>query len=194
MSKFVSGKVRFSYCNAFEPREQLDGSKKYSTEIIIRKDDTATITALKKAMKDAVEKKWGGKPPSGLNNPLVDSQKKTKQDGSPLGAEYDNSYYLRLKSTDPIGVIDAKGMAISSGLESGDYGRISAVAYAYDTPLGKGISFFWNNAQLLEKGEPLGGGKSSANEDFGVIQAIANDFNTQVDEVLGSLEEDTTPF
>ena len=58
---------------------------------------------------------------------------------------------------------------------SGDYGRVSVTAWAYDTAGNTGVSFWLNNIQLLEKGESLGG-KSSAADDFGIAKpAVTND-------------------
>ena len=55
-TKVVTGKVRFSYCNIFEPREpQGGGEAKYSVTLLIPKSDTATLNKIKLAIAEARE-------------------------------------------------------------------------------------------------------------------------------------------
>ena len=42
MSNLVTGKVRFSYANVFEPRVTPNGDKKYSITLLIPKGDVDT--------------------------------------------------------------------------------------------------------------------------------------------------------
>jgi hypothetical protein len=67
--------------------------------------------------------------------------------------------------------VDAHGHDIlgSQDIVSGDYGRVSLNAYAYDQAGNKGVSYGLNNIMLLSKGESLGGAKPSAASDFGVV-------------------------
>ena len=51
-TKFVTGKVRFSYANVFQPAETPSGTLKYSVSILIPKSDTETITRFKKAFEE----------------------------------------------------------------------------------------------------------------------------------------------
>lgn len=170
MSKVITGKGRFSYLNWASPkRNELSGKDEYSTEFLIPKSDATTIAALKAAMKAALEKKFGQAFPKNLRNPLRDGDTETKQDGTPLGAEYKGHYFIRCKSNEQAGVVDAQGQPIlaANDFVSGDYGRISVTAYAYSQAGNSGVAFWFNNAQKLEKGEALGG-KASAADDFGV--------------------------
>jgi hypothetical protein len=57
----------------------------------------------------------------------------------------------------------------SQDIVSGDYGRVSLNAYAYDQAGNKGVSYGLNNIMLLSKGDSLGGAKPSAASDFGVV-------------------------
>lgn len=180
--KVITNKVRMSYLNWSAPREGLDGKLSYSVELLIPKSDTETVTKIKAAMKAALEKKFGAKFPAGLKNPLQDGDTKLKADGSPLGEEYKGHFFVRAKSTDQPGVVDLQGRPISDVMQfgSGDFGRASIAAYAYDTPMNKGVAFGLNNLQFLERGPSLGGAKSTANEDFGVVNSAASDFETPV--------------
>ncbi|MFZ9454899.1 MAG: ssDNA-binding protein, partial [Bacteroidia bacterium] len=81
MSKVITGKGRFSYLNWASPKlNEMNGKNEYSTEFLIEKTDATTIAALKAAMKSALDKKWNGKYPSNLRNPLRDGDTETKQD------------------------------------------------------------------------------------------------------------------
>ena len=52
-TKVITGKVRFSYANVFEPRKNDDGTEKYSVSLLIDNDDTKTINSIKKAIESA---------------------------------------------------------------------------------------------------------------------------------------------
>ena len=179
MSKIITGKTRMSFLNWSAPRKnELNGKEEFGTELLIPKSDEETIKAIKAAMKSALTAKFGDKFPPKLRNPLKDGDVETKADGSPLADYYKDHMFLRVKSTEAPGVIDSKGNEIRNANDfvSGDYGRASITAFAYDQAANKGVSFYLNNLQLLEKGEPFGGGKSSASDDFGVKSEAMSDF------------------
>ena len=55
-TRVVTGKVRFSFCNLFEPRAiQEDQAPKYSVMLLIPKSDTGTITRIKNAIDSAAK-------------------------------------------------------------------------------------------------------------------------------------------
>ena len=75
-TKVVTGKVRFSYANVWEPRA-MEGSDraKYSVSILIPKTDSATLARVKEAIDTALKEgiaKLGGKIPPTWKNPLRD--------------------------------------------------------------------------------------------------------------------------
>lgn len=170
MSKVITGKGRFSYLNWASPKKnELSGKDEFTTQFLIPKSDTTTIAALKAAMKNALDKKFGPAYPKNLRNPLRDGDTETRQDGSPLGAEYQGHYFIGIKSSEQPGIVDEAGQPILAANEfvSGDYGRVSVTAWAYNHTGNAGVAFWFNNAQRLEKGQPLGN-KSSAADDFGI--------------------------
>lgn len=177
MSKVITGKGRFSYLNWASPKKnELSGKNEYSTEFLIPKSDTKTITDLKAAMKSALDKKFNGKYPANLRNPLRDGDTETKQDGSPLSDEYKGHYFIRCKSNEKPQTVDANGWEIltANDFVSGDYGRVSVTAYAYSQAGNNGVAFWLNNIQMLSKGEALGS-KSSALDDFGIAKSVPQD-------------------
>lgn len=168
MTKVVTGKVRFSYLNWAQPKlNDLSGKTEYSTQIIIPKSDTETIAKVQAAIEAAKQKKWQGKAPASCRNPLRDGDTEVKEDGSPMPAEYKGCYWINIKSDTKPGVVgpDRQALIEPSEFVSGDYGRVSMNAYAYDAKGNKGVAFGWNNAQFLAKGEALSG-KTRAEDDF----------------------------
>lgn len=179
-TKVITGRVRMSFLNWFAPRKNdLNGKDEYSAELLIPKSDTTTINALKAAMKEAIVGKFGEKIPPNLRNPLKDGDTATKADGSPLADYYKGHLFLRVKSTEKPGVIGADGTELrdASQFVSGDYGRASIVAFAYDQAVNKGVSFYLQNLMFMDKGEAFGGGRTSASDDFGVKSSAASDFS-----------------
>ena len=176
MTRVVTGKVRFSYFSALTARKnELNGKEEFSTQVLVPKSDTETVSALKNAAKEALVAKFGDKIPKTVRNPLRDGDTETKSDGSPLGPEYVGHYYFNTKSMTKPGAVDAHGHDIlgSQDIVSGDYGRVSLNAYAYDQAGNKGVSFGLNNIMLVAKGDSLGGAKPSAAADFGISKGAA---------------------
>ncbi len=62
-TRVVTGEVRLSYAHVYEPNSIQGGKPKYSVSLVIPKSDTATITAIEKAI-DAGIAKFGGKRPN----------------------------------------------------------------------------------------------------------------------------------
>lgn len=85
-TKVVTGKVRFSYANVWEPRA-MEGSDraKYSVSILIPKTDSATLARVKEAIDTALKEgiaKLGGKiPPDVEEPPPRRGHRKTGQPG-----------------------------------------------------------------------------------------------------------------
>lgn len=171
-TRVVTGKVRFSYFSALTARKnEMNGKEEFSTQVLVPKTDTETLNQLKSAAKAALTAKFGDKIPKTVKNPLRDGDTEVKSDGAPLGDEYKGHYFFNTKSTNKPGAVDAHGHDIigSADIVSGDFGRVSLNAYAYDQAGNKGVSYGLNNIMLLAKGDSLGGAKPSAASDFGVV-------------------------
>ena len=177
-TKVVTGKVRGSYVNLMQPRQnEMNGQKEYSLQVLVPKSDEVTVNALKAAAKKAIADKWP-QPPKGMRNPLRDGDTETKQDGSPLGPEYAGHYFFNAKCAadkhKPT-VIDKAGVELfeHDAVKSGDYFRVSVNAYAYDRSGNRGVSFGLNNVQLVERGDSLGSVRATAHEEFNVQPGAA---------------------
>lgn len=170
-TKVITGKVRLSYANLFEPRSINGSEPKYSVSLIIPKSDKQMIEVIKQAIENAKQRdkgKWGGKIPANLKLPLRDGDEEKPDDEA-----YANSYFINANSTVPPTVVGtekdkATGKAIRLTEEevySGCYARVSINFYGFNAAGNKGIACWLGNVQKLEDGERLGGG-STAEEDF----------------------------
>ena len=176
-TRVVTGEVRLSYANLFEPKS-IQGSKpKYSVSLIIPKSDKATLAKIEAAIDAAIEAgiaKFGGKRPNkaALKLPLRDGD--TERDDE----AYANSMFVNANSTTPPQAVDESLAPIldRSQVYSGCYGRASITFYAFNTNGNKGIACGLGNVQKLRDGEPLGGGHVSAEEDFAAFSAANEDF------------------
>ena len=179
-TKVVTGKVRLSYANIFEPKSINGSDPKYSVSLIIPKDDTQQIEVIKQAIENAKERdkgKWNGKIPANLKLPLRDGDLERPEDEA-----YANSYFINANSTRPPAVVGteidrATGKAIRLGEDevySGCYARVSINFYGFNAAGNKGIACGLGNIQKIADGERLGGG-STAEEDFEFEEVDVND-------------------
>jgi len=166
-TKVVTGKVRFSYANVFEPRAAQEGKKeKYSVSILIDKKDKKTLEKVENAIQAALEAgkaKLGGKIPAKWKNPLRDGDEERPDDEA-----YEGVMFVNANSDRKPGLVDSDLNPILEREEfySGCYGRASITFYAFNTQGNKGVACGLNNLQKLDEGDRLSGG-SSAEEDFG---------------------------
>ena len=175
-TKIVTGEVRFSYVNVFEPKSINGSDEKYSVSLLIDKRDTKTIEAIERAIeaaKQAGVAKFGGKIPPVLKLPLRDGDTERPDDENYAGKMFVNANC----KTKP-GLIEKNGMEIIDTTEfySGCYGKASVTFYAFNSNGNKGIACGLNNIMKTRDGEPLGG-RSRAVDDF------ANDI--EEDDIFG---------
>lgn len=164
--KFVTGKVRFSFVNVFEPAATPSGAMKYSVSILIPKSDKETVTRFTKAFEECKQANvnfFGGAIPKLFKGGLRDGDTE-KEDPT-----YAGHYFINASGNEKPGIVDADLNPIIDPSEfySGCYGRASIVLYPYDQSGSRGIAAGLANVQKLEDGEKLGG-TSSAASDFAV--------------------------
>lgn len=171
-TKVVTGKVRFSFVNIFEPKASGDnGELKYSIMVLIPKSDTVTLGKIKAAMADAREafcKKNGASAlPANPINPLHDGDGVKPNSGEPYGPECKGCYVMNASCSakqKPV-IVDAFRNEITDPGEvySGCYGRVAINFYGYSNKK-KGIGAGLQSIQKLHDGEPLGGARGSADD------------------------------
>ena len=166
-TKVVTGVVRLSYANVWEPKSINGGAEKYSVSLIIPKADTKTLGAIQKAIDAAIDEgrgKFGGKVPSKatLKLPLRDGDVDRPDDEA-----YTNCYFVNANSSSAPEIVDKSLNPILNRSEvySGVYARASINFYAFNSNGNRGIACGLGNIQKVRDGEPLGG-KTSAADDF----------------------------
>lgn len=171
MSNLVTGKVRFSYANVFEPRITPNGDEKYSVTLLLPKSDTESyqniMTAINNCIQENLADTFKGVMPANLRLPVYDGDG-LKESGAPFEPECKGCWVIPAKSNTTPEVVDANVNPIISKNEfySGCYGRASIRFYAYSQNGNKGIGCGLGNVQKLEDGQPLDG-RTTAAEDFG---------------------------
>ena len=165
-TKVVTGVVRLSYANVWEPVSIKGGTPKFSASLIIPKDDEKTLAAINAAIDAAIQdgvSKFGGKIPNraALKLPLRDGDIERDDEA------YKGSYFVNANSTTAPQIVDRAVQPILDRGEvySGCYARVSINFYAFNTNGNRGVACGLGNIQKVKEGDPLSG-KSSAVVDF----------------------------
>lgn len=169
-TKVITGKVRFSYANVWEPKSINGSNPKYSISLLIPKSDTQTLSNIKQAIENAKQvglSTFNGKIPANLKAPLRDGDIERPDDDI-----YKGCYFINANSINKPGILDKYKNPITNREDfySGCYGYASINFYAFNTNGNKGIACGLNNLMKIEDGEALGG-RASAEMDFGSITA-----------------------
>lgn len=169
---------RLSYAHIWSPSTNPDGTPgKYSTALLIPKDDEKTLAKIRKAIKNAeIEGKSklankSGKIPANIKTPLRDADEEEIDDEA-----YKGCYFFNASSKSKPGVVDGRLRRIEDESEvySGCYCNVSVNFYAFAVEGNKGIAAGLNNIQKVKDGDRLSGG-STAEEDFEVIESDEED-------------------
>lgn len=197
-TRVITSEVRFSFCHLAEPYSYADDGQqtpKYSISMIIRKDDTHTLEAIKKNYEEAIQRgieKFGEsfrrkatplvRPVGSDSGLLVDCDKDERYEGD---ADYKNCYILQAKSITPAPVyaVETGKRALSaeeikSIVYSGCYGKVLFNFYPYNNRK-MGIACGLDSVLKTRDGESLGG-RVNAMDYFG------DDLNSAADSLLGS--------
>lgn len=181
MTKVVTGKCRFSFCNIFEPKASGDnGDLKYSVMLLIPKSDTATLGKIKAAIAEArekfCEKNGASALPANPINPLHDGDGVKPNSGEPYGPECKGCYVMNVSSKQKPVVVDAFRNEITDPAEvySGCYGRAAINFYGYSNKK-KGIGAGLLSVQKLHDGEPFGTVGSADDFNDGYSEGLDDD-------------------
>jgi len=162
----VIGPIRFTYCAVFEPKPNQSGVLKYSTGILIDKNDKNLITKVKSLIDAAVAKGIQNNKFSAAQSksakfkyPLRDGDEfYTEQPGADREA-YKGNLFMNASNSDPIGVIDKFGHQIINRNEfySGCYGLADVSFFPFNTNGSIGVGLGLNNVMKKSDGERLDG-------------------------------------
>jgi hypothetical protein len=180
-TKIVTGKVRFSYCNIFEPKApQGGGEPKYSVTLLIPKADKATIEKIKTAMNEARDnfcnRNGANAIPAKYNHTLHDGDGQ-RENGDDYGPECAGCYVITVSSKQKPVIVDAFRNEVTDPGEvySGCYGRAAINFYGYNSNGKKGVSAGLLSIQKLHDGDPFGTVGSANDFDDGFIDESADD-------------------
>lgn len=164
-TKVVTGLVRFSYANVWEPKSMKEGGvKKYSTALIIPKSDKACLSKLNIAIETAIElgkskfgKNWDPKKPK-FHLPLRDGDVDRPEDEA-----YEKAMFINASNKTKPGIVDKYKAAITNQDEfySGCYGHASISFYPFDTNGNNGIACALNHVMKVKDGEAFSGAGSA---------------------------------
>ena len=153
--------ARLAYVNVWEPKKLMNGTRKYSAEIIFPKTDTELMEHIKAAM-DAAIVEYRNRIPNGTGGEF----RSPIRDGDvmhPFEHEYAGMYYMRASSINPPGIVDRAIRPITDRAEvySGIYAKVSVSFYVYskrgrDENPKVGIAGCLRNVMKLADGRPLG--------------------------------------
>jgi len=164
MSSKLTPPGRVSYPNVFDAKSIGDNAEKLFTMDLIFEAD-ADLSELEAAILESAKEKWPKGLPKNWQSPIKDGDDKEE------APEYAGNKYISVKAKEdrqPT-VIDRDKSIItreSGKFYGGCYARISYNVYSW-TYLGKnGTSIGLKNIQKTADGTPLGGGRTTAEEDF----------------------------
>ena len=169
-TKVITGiNTRLSYFHGWEPASINGGAERYSTAVLIPKDDKVTIDAINAAVDAAIEAgiaKFGGKKPNkaAIKLPLRDGDVEREVEA------YKGHYFVNANSNTPPQIVDraVKPILDRSEVYSGCYARVSLSFYAFNSNGNKGVACGLGNIQKVRDGEPLGG-RTNAADDFATL-------------------------
>lgn len=159
--KVMTPEFRVSFPHVFKAQKPMNegAEPKYGISMLFPKG--ADLSKLKAIAKEAIQEKWGDKPPKNLRSPFRDQGEK-EYSGYEEGAIFVNAT-SKMKP----GIVDRNREDIISEEDfyAGCYARATIRAFAYDVSGNRGVGFGLQNLQKLRDGEPLGG-RTSPQSDF----------------------------
>lgn len=165
--------VRLSYTHLDKPYASQPGQgPKYSATILVPKNpannkaliDAAVVSATQKAVE-----KYGKAFPATPKVSVHDGDGLRPSDSQPFGDECKGCWVFTASSKAPVTVVDLNLQQIldATQIYSGMYANVGVTFFGYSAPQNKGIGVALDNVQKTADGEPLGGQRASAEDDFG---------------------------
>jgi len=191
LDKFKKGKLlspgrvmtpwfRGAFMSVFHPESPMDGSSgepKYQVMMLFD-EKHVDISELKNLVDLVGREKFGARWEKISKDP---SFKNPFRDGDLVEWEgFAGMKFAKASSNYAPGIIDSSRVTISDGdvpgAYSGAYYRATIGAYAYDNA-SRGVSFQLNNLQKLSDGEPFGGSRVEAEDEFDAFDSPVDDLD-----------------
>lgn len=176
--KCMTPKFRVSFPSVFEPKAFEGQEAKYSIVMLFKKGE-ADLKAMKQAVQNVAEEKWGPKEkwPKNLRTPFRDGDEKSDTEG------YEGHIFVSASNKLKPGLVDQATHPIldREAFYAGCYARATVIAFAYDQKGNKGVSFSLQNIQKLADGPSLSGRKA-ASEEFDSVEDESDDLSNYSNE------------
>lgn len=169
--------VRLSYVHLLEPWSNTPGQEpKYGCTVLLPKSDVggkAQLDAAVAAATAAARAKHGAAFPAMPKTSIHDGDGVRPSDGQPFGEECKGCWVFNASSKQRPGLVDAACQPIMDATQiySGMYANVGITLFGYNAPQNKGIGVGLENVMKIGDGEPLGGGRISAEDDFAGMAA-----------------------
>lgn len=168
-----------SFPKLLEPEAGPDGQLQYSCALLLDPADKAQLDALQVAMNAAIQLKWKGDPPDGLNYPLYQGDTKPY-------AGYAGKFFINAKSKDRPVLLAWRNKvpATADDLVPGYTVVARITAFGYDNRQ-RGVSFALNAIWVIRRGDRLDGRPTVAfvRESIGTLASHQLQLDSEVDEV-----------
>ena len=181
-----------SFPHVFTPRAPTPGAdERYSVSLIFdaKAQGTPEYKAMKKAVMEAAEEKWGAKAKDmiqkgQLRMPFREASEKSQYAGYDDGCIFVNAW-----SKQKPDVIDGRLQdVVPSDLFPGCMGRITYKAFAYENSGNRGVSVGLNNLQVSDFTTPRLDGKKKGKDDFDQLDMSDQDGSDT------DMEDEDIPF
>lgn len=172
--------VRLSYTHLDKPYAQQPGQEpKYSSTILVPKNPTNNKALMDSAISAATQKaieKYGKAFPMTPKVSVHDGDGTRPSDGQPFGEECKGHWVFTASNKQPVMVVDTNLQQIldPTQIYSGMYAHVGVTFFGYNAPQNKGIGVALDNVMKIADGEPLGGTRASAEDDFAALAGQAS--------------------
>ena len=166
MAKVITGKVRLSFVNLAEPKDDMQGNPFYSAQIIIDKNDQRTIGNVEKAIQSL---RQDPKALAKVNNnakaivaPFRDGDTDTADSVANAPSVYEGKYFVNAKNKRKVTCLGKNKEVLSpveieDELYSGCYVQAQLSLYVYNANGNKGVGVGLEAVRKVAEGERLGG-------------------------------------
>ena len=166
--------VRLSYAHLDKPYSNNGGEPKYSATILVPKMDPANKQKIDAAIRAAtarMREKKGNSFPATPKTSVHDGVGVRPSDGQPFGDECKGCWVFTASSKTQPDCRDQYKQPLLDGSElySGVWAHVGVTFFGYDSGSNKGIGVALDTVMKARDGEPLGGMRASADDDFADI-------------------------
>lgn len=149
-----------------------DLTQKYQVDVIFDKG-SSTHRGLKKLEKEAINNRWGDKPPRSLLKGIKDGDERVSKDTGDALDGYGGRLYAKLQSGRPPQVTDVDNNPIDDPMDikGGDICVALVHAFPYSNKFNEGVLFTLHGVRKVKDGAALGAAPVNAGNEMAAYQA-----------------------